>query len=75
MVLTGGDRDATDGVQSIKAHGGTIIAQDEATSECFGMPRSVIETGCVDRVLPLEMIGPTLVELLTDSDTPAASVH
>lgn len=64
VVLTGGGRDATDGVQAIRAHGGTVLAQDQATSASFGMPRSAIETGCVDRVLPLEAIGPALVDLV-----------
>jgi two-component system, chemotaxis family, protein-glutamate methylesterase/glutaminase len=64
VVLTGGGRDATEGVQSIKAHQGFVIVQDEATSEAFSMPHSAIETGCVDRVLPLEEIGPALVRLV-----------
>jgi two-component system chemotaxis response regulator CheB len=64
VVLTGGDRDATDGVQSIKEQGGIVIAQDEATSQIFAMPRSAIETGCVDRVLPIEEIGPALLRLV-----------
>jgi two-component system chemotaxis response regulator CheB len=64
VVLTGGDRDATDGVQSIKAKGGVVIAQDQATSQIFGMPRSAIETGCVDHVLPIEDIGPALLQLV-----------
>jgi two-component system chemotaxis response regulator CheB len=65
VVLTGGDRDATDGVQSVRACGGVVLAQDEATSAHFAMPRSAIETGCVDIVLPLADIAPTLVELVT----------
>lgn len=63
VVLTGYDRDATDGVQAVKLAGGTVIAQDQATSESFGMPGSAIGTGCVDRVLPLREIGPALVAL------------
>jgi two-component system chemotaxis response regulator CheB len=63
VVLTGYDRDATDGVQAVKLSGGTVIAQDEATSETFGMPGSAIATGCVDRVLPLQEIGPALLAL------------
>ena len=62
-VLTGHDRDATDGVQAVKLSGGTVIAQDETTSHSFGMPSSAIGTGCVDRVLPLSEIGPALVAL------------
>jgi len=69
VVLTGGDRDATDGVQSVKNQGGTVITQDEETSAAFGMPRSAIETGCVDEVLPLGEIGPTLLRLVTTGES------
>lgn len=64
VVLTGLDSDGTDGVQSVKAHGGLVIAQDQATSLAFGMPGSAIATGCVDRVLPLGEIGPALRRLV-----------
>jgi two-component system chemotaxis response regulator CheB len=70
VVLTGKGRDATDGVRAIKAAGGTVIVQDEATSEWFGMPGSAIETGRVDYVLPLEQIGAKLVELLENGAKP-----
>jgi two-component system chemotaxis response regulator CheB len=64
VVLTGGDSDGSEGVQHIKEMGGTVIAQDEATSHDFSMPRAAIETGCVDRVLPLREIAATLVRLV-----------
>ena len=63
VVLTGYDSDGTDGVQAIHAAGGIVIAQDEATSRVFAMPQSAIATGSVDRVLPIEAIGPALVQL------------
>jgi two-component system chemotaxis response regulator CheB len=63
VVLTGHDADGTDGVQAVKAEGGTVIAQDAATSESFSMPRSAIGTGAVDYVLPLPEIAPALVRL------------
>ena len=63
VVLTGGDSDASNGVLAVKAAGGTVIAQDRATSENFGMPGSAIRTGAVDYILPLEEIGPTIVRL------------
>jgi len=63
VVLTGGDGDASEGVKAVKAAGGTVIAQDEATSRCFGMPGAAIRTGVVDYILPLDQIGPTLVML------------
>jgi two-component system chemotaxis response regulator CheB len=64
VVLTGGDSDATDGVQAVKTHGGLVIAQDQTTSEDFSMPRSAIATGAVDYVLPIGEIGPKLCELV-----------
>jgi two-component system chemotaxis response regulator CheB len=48
----------------VKQAGGIVIAQDEATSEWFSMPRSAIDTGVVDYVLPLDRIGAKLVGLL-----------
>jgi two-component system chemotaxis response regulator CheB len=64
VVLSGGGHDATDGVQGVKAHGGLIIAQDQATSQFWGMPRSAIESGAVDDVLPLDAIGPALNDIV-----------
>ena len=63
VVLTGMGCDGTRGSALIKAAGGKIIAQDEATSIVYGMPRSVVETGNADRVLPLEKIGAELVRM------------
>lgn len=64
VVLTGGDSDGASGAQEIKRAGGVVIAQDEATSEVFGMPRATIATGCVDFVLPLNKIATTLMMLI-----------
>jgi two-component system chemotaxis response regulator CheB len=63
VVLTGAGRDATAGVRAVKAAGGTVIAQDEATSEFFAMPRSAIASGAVDHVLPLPEIAGAIVVL------------
>ncbi len=70
VVLTGTGSDGTMGVQAIKKMGGTVIAQDEATSEFFGMPGAAIGTGCVDFVLPLKDIPSALVTLLRTGDVP-----
>jgi len=64
VVLSGTGSDGTAGAQAIKAHGGTVLAQDVATSEHFGMPMAAIRTGAVDQVLPLEEIAPALLRLV-----------
>jgi two-component system chemotaxis response regulator CheB len=71
VVLSGTGRDGSDGVKDVKQEGGTVIAQDEASSEFFGMPQSAIETGAVDWILPLPAIASALVQLTTG--VPSAS--
>jgi two-component system, chemotaxis family, protein-glutamate methylesterase/glutaminase len=64
VVLTGTGGDGSMGVKAIKKMGGTVIAQDEKTSEFPGMPSAAIHTGQVDFVLPLEEISSALVTLV-----------
>jgi two-component system, chemotaxis family, protein-glutamate methylesterase/glutaminase len=74
VVLTGGGRDGTDGVQAVRAAGGVVIAQDRGTSQIFGMPKSAIATGAVSAVLPLEEIAPHLCRLVGATPlTPASA--
>ncbi|MGV3641858.1 MAG: chemotaxis protein CheB [Adhaeribacter sp.] len=56
VVLTGMGRDGTAGSRAIIAKGGETIAQDEATSVIFGMPKSAIEKGNITKVLGLDQI-------------------
>jgi len=72
VVLSGTGTDGSIGVKAIKKNGGTVIAQDERTSEFFGMPSAAIHTGEVDLVLPLQMIGPMLVSLVVKEDSKGA---
>ena len=55
-ILTGMGNDGARGAQAIKASGGHVIAQDEATSVIFGMPSEAIKAGAVDQVLPIEQV-------------------
>ena len=65
VVLSGTGADGSMGVRAIKKMGGTIIAQDEKTSDFFGMPAAAIQTGCVDLILPLLEIPAALVKLVS----------
>ncbi len=66
VVLTGTGSDGSLGIKAIKNRGGTVIAQDEATSEFFGMPGAAIATGAVDFVLPLDQIAEALTALVIE---------
>lgn len=57
IILTGMGADGVDGLRVIKERGGTVIAQDEATSTVFGMPAAAIAAGVVNQVLALNDIG------------------
>ena len=57
VIMTGMGADGAAGLLAMKQAGARTIAQDEATSIVFGMPREAIARGAVDRVLPLDRIG------------------
>ncbi len=53
-VLTGMGNDGTRGAIAVKAAGGYVVAQDEATSAVYGMPKGVKDAGAADEVLSVE---------------------
>ncbi len=61
-LLTGMGRDGAEGLKALKMAGAHTIAQDEATSVVYGMPRIAAEIGAVTRQLPLDKIGPALLD-------------
>ncbi len=56
VILTGMGGDGARGALAVKAAGGHVIAQDEATSVIFGMPSEAIKAGAVDQILPIDAI-------------------
>ena len=67
VVLTGANADGSRGAARIKQAGGFVVVQDPESAETPDMPRAAIAAARVDRILPLERIGPFLVELCRNS--------
>ena len=61
VIMTGMGDDGARGLQEMKQAGAFTIAQDEATSIVFGMPKEAIARGCVDRIVPLQAIAPEML--------------
>ncbi|MBI3813585.1 MAG: chemotaxis protein CheB [Nitrospinae bacterium] len=58
IIMTGlsTGRDGVEGCKKIKEYGGVVVVQDKRTSDCFGMPKNIIDAGLADSVLPLKLI-------------------
>ena len=63
VILSGLGSDGTLGMAEIQAQGGVTFAQDEGSAKYDSMPRSVIDAGCVDYVLPPKSIARELVRI------------
>ncbi len=64
VVLTGMGQDGLRGCEAVKAAGGQVVVQDEATSVVWGMPGFVSRAGLADKVVPLPLIAPEIVRRL-----------
>ncbi|MCR8921679.1 chemotaxis response regulator protein-glutamate methylesterase [Dasania sp. GY-MA-18] len=62
VVLTGMGADGCEGAKLLKQKGATVWGQDERTSVIYGMPMAVAKAQLTDEVLPLEQIGPRLIQ-------------
>jgi two-component system chemotaxis response regulator CheB len=56
VVLTGMGSDGRNGAGEIRAAGGTVLVQDQASSVVWGMPGAISQAGFADEVLPLDRI-------------------
>ncbi len=65
VILTGMGSDGMRGGKEIVAAGGSVIAQDEATSVVWGMPGAAAHAGICADILPLDRIAPKLVRLFS----------
>jgi two-component system, chemotaxis family, protein-glutamate methylesterase/glutaminase len=62
VIMTGMGDDGARGLAEMKQAGARTIAQDEATSIVFGMPKEAIARGCVDRIVPLQAIAKEILQ-------------
>ncbi len=80
VVLTGMGQDGANGSAAIRAAGGDVFTQDEASSVVWGMPGAVTRAGLASRVLPLNTIGQSIQRIvlerrLSSSPAPATPVR
>lgn len=64
VIMTGMGHDGADGVKQIKAREGKIIAEDQSTCIVYGMPKAAVDSGMVDKVVPLNSIGEEVLKML-----------
>jgi two-component system CheB/CheR fusion protein len=67
VILSGTGTDGSKGIERIKSNGGIVVVQDPLTAEFDGMPNSAIATGCVDLILPPEIMADELIDYLKES--------
>ena len=65
VLMTGMGRDGANGLYAMKQEGAYTIAQDEASSIVFGMPKEAINMGAAGEVLALQKIGQKIKELIS----------
>ncbi len=63
VILTGMGDDGVSGLLEVRRNRGIILAQDEASSVIYGMPREAVRAGVVDEVVPIQSLAGRLVEL------------
>lgn len=63
VVMTGMGSDGTNGSSFIKKAGGQVIVEDESTCSIYGMPKSVVDAGYADKVVPLNKLAQEITNL------------
>lgn len=62
VLLTGMGRDGAAGLLAMRQRGALTLGQDEATSTVYGMPAAAFALDAVERQLPIEQIGPAVLD-------------
>lgn len=75
VVLTGMGSDGLAGARLIHAQGGSVLAQDEASSAVWGMPGAVTRAGLVQKVLPLSAVATEIVRLAGRAESEARGLR
>jgi two-component system, chemotaxis family, protein-glutamate methylesterase/glutaminase len=64
VIMTGMGHDGLDGLKLIKSRNGYCLAQNEETCVVYGMPKSAVDAGIADAIVPLENIPETMMKLV-----------
>ena len=65
VVVSGSGTDGTEGIRTVKNHGGWVIAESTSSAQFAGMPTSAEDSGFVDSVLPADRIGVEIARRLS----------
>ncbi len=71
VVMTGMGQDGLRGSQRIVDEGGSVLAQDQASSVVWGMPGYVAQAGLAEAVLPLDQLAPALTSRIRERNRPS----
>lgn len=71
VIMTGMGQDGLRGCEAIRARGGQVLAQDEASSVVWGMPGFVARAGLAEKIVPLDELGAEIVRRTRKGEAPA----
>ena len=71
VILTGMGTDGTEGAARIKAAGGLVVVEAESSCAIYGMPKSIVDAGYADQVVPLNKMAQKIASL-SGSDSPVS---
>jgi len=71
VIMTGMGQDGLRGCEAIRARGGQVLVQDEASSVVWGMPGFVARAGLADKIVPLSELGAEIVRRTRKPEAPA----